>query len=115
DAWERRDIDAVVSMLTEDARWSMPPFAEWYSGPGEVVRFLNEAMRERWRHVPTRANGQLAIGCYLRDAEKRTYVAAVLDVLTLRGDQVEGVTSFVKPELFPRFGLPDALPVSPGA
>lgn len=45
----------------------------------------------------------------LWDAEQRHYRAAVLDVLTLRGDLVAEVTGFISPRLFPRFGLPDRL------
>src|SRR4051812_41449889 len=32
DAMARNDIDEVVSMLAEDAAWSMPPAATWYFG-----------------------------------------------------------------------------------
>ncbi len=110
EAWECGDIEAVVRMLTDDARWSMPPLLESYVGLTAVVAFLQDAMRNRWRNVPARANGQLAVGCYLWDAEKGTYAAAVLDVLTLRGECIEEVTSFVDPGLFERFRLPDALP-----
>jgi hypothetical protein len=54
-----------------------------------------------------------------------SYVAAVLDVLTLRGTRISDVTGFVSPwvserfgetadlmtpEAFRRFGLPDELP-----
>jgi RNA polymerase sigma-70 factor, ECF subfamily len=73
----RGDVDAVVTMLTEDATWSMPPLPGWYGGHEAVVAFLTAyPLRERWRHVPTRANGQLAVGCYMWDAERQSYVAA---------------------------------------
>ena len=32
DAMQRGDVDAVVSMLAEDAAWSMPPLAAWFAG-----------------------------------------------------------------------------------
>jgi len=106
DAWERDDVDAVVAMLTKDATWSMPPMATWYRGIEAVVGFLTEsAMRERWRCLPTRANGQLAVGCYMWDPEQRRYLARVLDVLTLRGAQIQDVTAFVTAGIFSRFGL----------
>jgi RNA polymerase sigma-70 factor, ECF subfamily len=62
-----------------------------------------------WRHIPTRANGQLAVGCYSWDREKGSFTAHVLDVLALRGDQIEAITSFIHAELFRSFGLPDQL------
>ena len=109
-AWERGDMQAVVDMLTADARWSMPPEARWYRNVEEIVDFLKDVLQEDWRHVPTRANGQLAIGCYIWHVSKQMYVATVLDVLTLRGDRIREVTSFITPELFARFGLPAELP-----
>jgi hypothetical protein len=36
-------------------------------------------------------------------------VASAVDVLTLRGAQVETITAFVSPEVFRSFGLPDEL------
>ena len=113
DALEAGDLEAIVSMLTEDATWSMPPSPSWYRGHDSIAAFLTEGpFRERWRHVPTRANGQLAVGCYLWDAGTETYVAAVLDVLTLRGGSIAAVTAFVDPEIFRRFGLREQLPRS---
>ena len=59
------------------------------------------------------------------DEERESYVAGVLDVLTLRGTRIAQVTGFVSPwvfarfgdvegsmtpEAFRRFGLPDELP-----
>jgi RNA polymerase sigma-70 factor (ECF subfamily) len=126
DAMQRGDVTRVVTMLTEDATWSMPPLPGWYRGHEAVVAFLTEyPLRERWRHVPTRANGQVAVGCYMWDAERDSYVAGVLDVLTFRDARIVEVTGFLAPwvyrrfgeapglmtpEVFRRFGLPDQLP-----
>jgi RNA polymerase sigma-70 factor (ECF subfamily) len=111
DALDRGDIDAIISMLAEEATWSMPPYASWYRGEEAVTGFLVAGpLRERWRHLPSHANGQPAVGCYLWDADKGSYVAAVLDVLSLRGARIAEVTGFVTPDVFPRFGLPEEVP-----
>jgi RNA polymerase sigma-70 factor, ECF subfamily len=105
EALDRADVDAVVRLLAEDATWSMPPMARWYRGEEAVTAFLAEyPCRERWRHVRTRANGQLAVGCYMWNDETQGYDAAVLDVLTLRGTEIAEVTGFVAPWVFQRFG-----------
>jgi RNA polymerase sigma-70 factor, ECF subfamily len=110
DAWERSDIDGLVALLTEDVAWTMPPFRTWYRGLDAVIPLLEEyPLSDRWRHLPTHANGQPAVGCYLWDSEQRHYVAAVIDVLTLRGDRIAEVTGFMTPRHFARFGLPDRL------
>ncbi len=113
-ALDRGDVDALVGMLAEDATWSMPPYHEWFRGHEAITGFLVEGpLRERWRHLPAHANGQPAVGCYRWDAERGSYVAAVLDVLTLDGAGIAEVTAFVTPEIFPRFGLPEEL--APGS
>jgi RNA polymerase sigma-70 factor (ECF subfamily) len=110
DAFERADIDGLVELLTEDAAWAMPPMRTWYHGREAINPFLAEhALTTRWRHRPVSANGQLAVGCYAWLAEERHFAAAVLDVLTLRGDRIAEVTAFVSPRLFARFGLPNQL------
>jgi RNA polymerase sigma-70 factor, ECF subfamily len=111
DALDRGDADALVAMLAEDAAWSMPPLAESYRGRAAILGFLRAGpLRQRWRHLPTVANGQPAVGCYMWDAERRSYPAWVIDVLTLDGERIAAVTSFVDRALFARFGLPDELP-----
>ncbi|MGZ4400555.1 MAG: sigma-70 family RNA polymerase sigma factor [Gaiellaceae bacterium] len=115
DAMERADVDAIVGMLTEDAAWSMPPMTTWYRGHDVIATFLAEhPFRLRWRHLPAHANGQLAVGCYVWDAERGAHVAAVLDVLTLRGARIAEITAFVGPDVLRRFGLPDELPHEAG-
>jgi RNA polymerase sigma-70 factor, ECF subfamily len=112
-AWERGDLEAIISMLTEDARFSMPPEPTWYRGREAIEVFLAEsALRDRWRFVPVRANGQLAFATYSWDAARAHYRASGVDVLTLRGARVSAVTAFLTPTLVSQFGLPDELPTS---
>jgi RNA polymerase sigma-70 factor (ECF subfamily) len=72
------------------------------SCPPGTCRVLN--------YVPTRANGQLALGCYAIDPKTDSYLPIALDVLTLRDDLIVGVTAFRTPSIFPRFQLPERLP-----
>ncbi|WP_315987095.1 nuclear transport factor 2 family protein [Actinomadura sp. HBU206391] len=108
-AWEAGDVDAIVAMLTDDAKYSMPPLTAWYEGHDGIRAFLDEAARAwRWRFLPARANGQLAFGTYLWREDKGVYVASGLDLLVLRGTRVAEVVSFLEAE-FPTFGLPAEL------
>ena len=113
DAMERADIDAVVAMLTEDATWSMPPWSSWFAGPAAIAGFLREHALSGppWRHVATHANGQVAVACYQLDRDRGCYLPGVIDVLTIRGGRIATVTAFVTPEIFPRFALPESLPL----
>ncbi|WP_279578908.1 RNA polymerase subunit sigma-70 [Fodinicola feengrottensis] len=86
DAWHLGDVDAIVAMLADDARYSMPPLPEWYSGRDDIRAFLvGGPLQSRWRFLPTTANGQLAFGTYLWDDTAGQYVRGGLDVLTIRG------------------------------
>ena len=122
DAWEQADVDAILAMLVEDATFTMPPLPTWYRGHQAIALFLTRyALRDRWRLVPARANGQLAFACYAWHAETESHTALSLDVLTLEGTRATEVTSFVTPytrgparerfaaDVFERFGLPDRL------
>jgi RNA polymerase sigma-70 factor (ECF subfamily) len=106
DAWQLGDVDAIVAMLADDARYSMPPLPEWYRGRDDIRAFLLRApLRSRWRFLPTTANGQLAFGTYLWDEDAGRYLPGGLDVLTIRGGRVAEVTAFLTADLT-RFGLP---------
>ncbi|GAA3301917.1 sigma-70 family RNA polymerase sigma factor [Dactylosporangium vinaceum] len=108
-AWEAGDVDAIVAMLTEDARYSMPPLSVWYEGRDGVRGFLaGTVSRYRWRFLPARASGQLAFGTYLWSDERGVYAPAGLDLIALRGRRVAEVVSFLDAD-FPTFGLPAQL------
>jgi RNA polymerase sigma-70 factor (ECF subfamily) len=112
DAWERADVDALVSMLTADAILTMPPWREWYAGRDAVGAFLATApLRSgaRWRVVPTTANGQLAFALYDWNASSERFEPHALTVLTLQRSAITEITIFRSPDLFPRFGLPEVL------
>jgi RNA polymerase sigma-70 factor (ECF subfamily) len=111
-ALEHGDAPALVALLTEDVTWSMPPLPAWYSGLAAVTDFAVRIPMSTcggWRHLPAVANAQPAIVCYRRADGDDTYRAWSLNVLTLRDDHIAGITSFLAPTLFPRFGLPASL------
>src|SRR5207249_5392865 len=106
------DVEAVVSLLAEDARMAMPPLPSWYSGRGHVAAFLRGyalAEIKRWQLIPTSANGQPALAGYLWDEQTAAFMPYCLYVLTLQQGQIEEITAFVTPEAFPRFGLPELI------
>src|ERR687897_626661 len=89
----------------------------------EVLGFSAKEVAESWlmpggppprlRYVPTRANGQLALGAYGLDPKRNLFLPIALDVLTLRGGQIAAVTAFRTPAILRRFGLPDELAAEP--
>jgi RNA polymerase sigma-70 factor (ECF subfamily) len=87
----------------------MPPAPTWYQGRPAVGAFLAGSAltaTKRWRLVPTRANGQLAVGEYLWDPARASFTPHGLAVLTLRGARIADITGFVTPEVLERFELP---------
>ena len=109
DAWHAGDVDAIVAMLADDARYSMPPLPEWYRGTEEIRAFLlGGPLQSRWRFLPTTANGQLAFGTYLWDDDTQQFVPGGLDVLTIRDGHVAEIVAFLTADLT-RFGLPPIL------
>jgi RNA polymerase sigma-70 factor (ECF subfamily) len=116
DAWERHDVDALAEMLAHDAALTMPPIPTWFRGRDVVAAFLRDkpfADANRWRVLPTQANGQPAFGHYLWRDEAHAFVPSEVVVLTLDDDRIAELTSFRDPGLLTHFGLPAAL--DPGA
>jgi RNA polymerase sigma-70 factor (ECF subfamily) len=102
-AWERADVPALLAMLTEDVRFTMPPLPSWFDGRQAVGRFLSQQVfATPWRLIPLQANGQLGFACY----QGPTFQLGALNVLTLRDGAIAAISAFLDPALYARFGLP---------
>jgi RNA polymerase sigma-70 factor (TIGR02960 family) len=112
DAFQSGDVDEVVALLTDDALLTMPPYPLEYQGHEAIAAFLRYGKELRGaplRLVPTRANTQPALGCYLPDAQAGIARPYGLIVLTLEGDRIAAITRFGDTSLFGHFGLPRTL------
>jgi RNA polymerase sigma-70 factor, ECF subfamily len=112
EAFERYDIDALTSLLHEDATQSMPPYDLWLRGRDDIFRWwFGPGIGCRGsRLVPTLgANGSPAYGQY-KPAPGGGHEPWALMVVELSGGRVAELTFFLRTEtIFPLFGLPDRL------
>ena len=113
EAFERYDMDALTSLIQEDATQSMPPYELWLSGRESIFRWwLGPGIGCRGsRVIPTvGANGSPAFGQYKPSESGRGFDPWALQVLELAGAQIVELTFFLDTErLFPLFGLPARL------
>jgi RNA polymerase sigma-70 factor (ECF subfamily) len=105
DAWERGDVDQIVSMLAEDAILAMPPRPSWYRGIEQARVFLARGplapVRRRRLHSAA-ANGQLAVGSYYEGWPERPEGLQVLQLLTLdSAGRIAEIIAFIGTELRP--------------
>jgi RNA polymerase sigma-70 factor (ECF subfamily) len=111
-AFERYDMDALMSLLHEDATISMPPYTLWLRGHATLRAWLlgRGAGCRGSRLVPIAASGSPAFGQYRLSPDGR-HRAWALIVLEGDGNSITGMTNFLETEhLFPLFGLPVELP-----
>jgi RNA polymerase sigma-70 factor (ECF subfamily) len=111
DAFERYDMDALTSLLHEDATWNMPPYALWLQTHDDVRAWcLGPGIGcEGSRLIPVVANGAPAFGQFKPGAPGLLEPWS-LQVLEIRDGAIAAVTFFLDTErLFPIFGLPDHL------
>jgi RNA polymerase sigma-70 factor (ECF subfamily) len=109
-AFQAGDVAGVLATLADDALLTMPPAPLVYQGPAAIGRFLSTVPAggrlEQFRLVQTRANGQPAFGCYLRDPHASIGHAYGLMVLTLACDRIAAITGFPDTSVFRAFDLP---------
>jgi RNA polymerase sigma-70 factor, ECF subfamily len=108
-AFEGYDIDALTSLIKEDAEQSMPPYDLWLSGRDDIFTWwFGPGIGCRGsKLVPVEpANGLPAFGQY-KPAPGGGYEPWSLQVVELSGGGVVEMTFFLDTErLFPLFGLP---------
>jgi RNA polymerase sigma-70 factor (ECF subfamily) len=110
DCFERYDVDALVTLLREDATFDMPPYRLWLRGPEQVSAWLlgPGIGCEGSRLVPTSANGCPAFGAYRR-AGPNAHAPFALVVLELSGGRIAAIHNYLDTRLFAAFGLPERL------
>ena len=108
-AFERYDLNALTSLLKEDAKQSMPPYDMWLSGRVDILTWwFGPGIGCRGsRVIPTiSANGMPTFGQYKIDPNGG-YAPWALQVLSLANGQIGEITFFLDTaRLFPLFGLP---------
>ncbi|MET0495359.1 MAG: sigma-70 family RNA polymerase sigma factor [Actinoplanes sp.] len=107
-AFEAYDLEALTTLLHEDATLSMPPLPLWLRGHDDIQAWMagtGSGCRGS-RLVPVTANGTVAFGQYRSDGAEPW----ALIVLELSGERIAAVNNFLDTErLFPLFGLPPRL------
>ena len=74
------DVAALTRLLADEVVLEMPPFLAWFRGKETVGTFLAAralAAPDRWRAIPVGANGQPAMGAYLRQDDGRHHAHSV--------------------------------------
>jgi RNA polymerase sigma-70 factor (ECF subfamily) len=110
EAFERYDMDALTSLIHEDATQSMPPYDLWLAGRDDILSWWvgpGDGCRGS-RVIPTvAANGAPAFGQYKPKDKGDGYEPWALQVLEIEDGKIVEFTFFLDTKtVFPRFGLP---------
>jgi RNA polymerase sigma-70 factor (ECF subfamily) len=109
-AFEHYDMDALISLIQEDATQSMPPYDLWLSGREDILRWwVGPGAGCRGSRViqTVAANGSPAFGQYKPSDTGEGYDPWALQVLEISDGRIVEFTFFLDTErVFPLFGLP---------
>jgi RNA polymerase sigma-70 factor (ECF subfamily) len=112
-AWERADVPALLELLTEDARFTMPPLPAWFDGRAAVGRFLAERVAETpWRLLPVEVNAQPGFACYQGPpvGTAGPLRLGAVNVLSLRDGRVTAISAFLDRAVLDRVRVANDLP-----
>jgi RNA polymerase sigma-70 factor (ECF subfamily) len=114
DAFQRYDMDALTSLIHEDATQSMPPYELWLRGRDDILAWWvgQGAGCRGSRVIATQtANGSPAFAQYKPRENGDGYEPWALQVLEIADGKVVEFTFFLATEtLFPLFGVPPQPP-----
>jgi RNA polymerase sigma-70 factor, ECF subfamily len=113
DAFQRYDMDALTSLIHEDATQSMPPYELWLRGREDIFGWWNGpgigCKGSRVIPAPA-ANGMPTFGQYKPRPDGKGYDPWALQVLQIENGRIGEFAFFLSTEtLFPLFGLPPHL------
>ncbi|MEV4639979.1 sigma-70 family RNA polymerase sigma factor [Actinoplanes sp. NPDC049548] len=111
-AFEAYDLEALTSLLHEDATLSMPPLPLWLRGHDDITAWMSGTGCgcRGSRLVPVTASGLPAFGQYRAATGGTGHDPWALIVLEISGGRIRGVNNFLDTaRLFPLFGLPPHL------
>jgi RNA polymerase sigma-70 factor (ECF subfamily) len=113
EAFEHYDMDALTSLIHEDATQSMPPYDLWLTGRDDILTWWvgpGAGCRGSRVIATTAANGAPAFGQYKPSASGDGYEPWALQVLEVSDGRIVELTFFLDTErVFPLFGLPARL------
>ena len=109
-AFEQYDVDALTTLIHEDATQSMPPYDLWLTGCDDILTWWfgpgNTCRGSKVVPVQS-ANGAPAFGQYRPKPEGGGFEPWALQVLEIENGRIVELTFFLDVEThFPRFGLP---------
>ena len=114
-AWETADLDSLVALLREDVIYSMPPLPAWFQGRAVIREFqrsylFSEQAHERFRLLPTLANGSPAFAVY-QSTHGGPFRLASLQILALGQNQIARIDTFLNldGQILEKFDLANSL------
>jgi RNA polymerase sigma-70 factor (ECF subfamily) len=114
DAFERYDMEALTSLIHEDATQSMPPYELWLRGRDDIFGWWwgRGIACKGSKVIPApAANGLPAFGQYKPREDGNGYEPWALQVVRIENGAIAELTFFLSTEeVFPLFGLPPSLP-----
>ena len=109
DAFARYDIDALVSLLHEDAVMDMPPYAMWLRSAADIgTWFAGPGAECRGSYVvPLELNGNPAFAQWRPSGPGGSFEPWAIQALQFGSDgRIVRMTAFLDTRLFDLFGLP---------